>query len=136
MRKTSNPPLATTKKQTPVDSDTEKLNDLIIDSIRDVKGEQIIRLDLRAIPDAPASWFIICHGTSNTQVRGICSKISDRVHNELDTKPLHVEGRDQGKWVLLDYGTTLVHVFYRETREFYDLEGCWSDAQVTEFADL
>jgi ribosome-associated protein len=128
--------LATTKKRTTDLKQEGALNDCIIESMRDVKAKQILKLDLRKVQDAPAGWFVICEGDSITQVRGICGRIEDNVHKEHALKPWHVEGRDFGKWVLMDYGSTIVHVFYKETRDFYDLEGLWNDAKVTEFADV
>ena len=94
----------------------EQLNDLIIDCIQDIKGKNIVKLDLRQLKEAPADFFIICEGDSNTQIRA--------------------EGKDFGRWVLLDYYNTLVHVFHPEARAYYDLEDLWSDAQVTSYENL
>jgi ribosome-associated protein len=116
---------------------TEDLNDLIIDSITDIKGKQIIKLDLRALDDAPTDFFIICEGDSNTQVRSIGQNIQTRLKAEIGVFPGRgAEGLQTGKWVCLDYFTTVVHIFHRETREFYALEDLWSDANFTEYANL
>ncbi len=111
------------------------LHDLIIDCITDIKGKNIVLLDLREIDDASVDYFIICEGDSTTQVRGIAGNIERRLRSEEQLHPLHVEGLQHAKWVCLDYGDTVIHVFYPETRRFYDLEQLWSDARRVEFAD-
>lgn len=114
----------------------EQLNDLIIDCIQDIKGKDIVKLDLRHLEDAPADYFIICTGDSSTQIKAIGDRVVSRVRDETGLKPYHVEGKQHGRWVLLDFYQTLVHVFYHETREFYDLEDLWSDAKTTEYENI
>ncbi len=114
----------------------ESLNDLIIDSIQDIKGKRIIKLDLRRLPDAPADFFIICEGDSNTQVRAIAENVEHRVKTEGKMRPASKEGERVARWICIDYYTTVVHVFYRETRAFYELEDLWSDATFTEYDSL
>ncbi len=116
--------------------DIEKLNEWIIEGIRDKKGKQIVQLDMRDLEDAPADFYIICEGDSNVHVKSISDSIHKRVKEELFTTPAHVEGSSGARWVLMDYFDTVVHVFYPETRHFYDLEQLWSDAKVTEYAEL
>ncbi|MBT8219207.1 MAG: ribosome silencing factor [Bacteroidia bacterium] len=116
--------------------DTEQLIDLIIDSISDIKGQNIVKIDLRQIDDAPTEYFIICEGSSNTQVNAIAERIRERTKKEANNPPAHVEGNKSNTWVLLDYFDTVVHVFYRETRAFYDLEDLWSDGIMTEYDRL
>lgn len=111
----------------------EMLNDTIIDSIQDIKGKNIVKLDLRKVDDSTAEFLIICEGESNTQVRAITDNIRKRLKEELQIMPNHVEGSTSGKWVLLDFFETVVHVFYKETREFYSIETLWNDAIVTEY---
>lgn len=114
----------------------EAFNDLIIDSIQDIKGQNIVQLDLRHIEDSPTDFFIICDGNSNTQVKAIANNIFKRIREEVNEKPRNLEGMQSGKWVCLDYLSTVVHVFYNETRRFYDLERLWSDAKFTEYDSL
>ncbi|MCK6692564.1 MAG: ribosome silencing factor [Thermoanaerobaculia bacterium] len=115
---------------------SEQLNHAIIEGIRDKKGKNIVQLDLRRLDDAPADFFIICEGDSNTHIKAISDSIYKRVKDELNTMPSHTEGTTNARWVLMDYFNTIVHVFYPETRQFYDLEQLWSDARATEFAEL
>lgn len=119
-----------------VNPTTEELNNLIIDSIQDIKGKKIVKLDLRELDDAPTDFFIICEGDSNTQVKAISDNVALRVKRELGVLPSHVEGEKNALWICVDYFTTVVHVFYRETRSFYELESLWSDAAFTEFESL
>jgi len=110
--------------------------ELIIDSIQDIKGKNIVKLDLRNLDDAPTDFFIICEGESNTQVKAIAENIYKRLKHEAGSVPLHFEGLRNALWVCMDYFETVVHVFYRETRHFYQLEALWSDAQLTEYQSL
>ena len=113
----------------------EQLNHLIVEGIRDKKGKKIVQLDLRKL-DAPADFFIICEGDSNTHVKAITDSIQRKVKEELETAPSHTEGSSNSKWILMDYFNTVVHVFHPETRDFYELEHLWSDAKVTEFGEV
>lgn len=119
-----------------IQQDTDELNPLIIDAIQDIKGKNIVSLDLRKLDEAPADFFIICEGDSTTQVSAIAGNIHKRVKNELGVIPGHREGMTNSKWVLVDYFNTVVHIFYPETRKFYELEDLWSDAEITEYAEL
>lgn len=107
------------------------LVDKIIDGMEDRKAENITVLDLREIENSICEFFIICEGNSNTQVKAIADSIEELVRKELNEKPWHIEGTDTSEWVLMDYVNTVAHVFQKSTREFYDLEGLWGDAQIT-----
>ncbi len=117
-------------------SQVEQFNDLIIDSIQDIKGKNIVKLDLRKLDDAPTDFFVICEGDSTTQVRAIAGNIYKRSKEETGQAPLHIEGRGNARWICLDFFNVVVHVFHREAREFYELEELWSDAQFTEYENL
>lgn len=116
--------------------ETQKFNNLIIDCIQDIKGKKILLLDLTELEDTPTDYFIICEGESTVQVKAIANNIHRRIKKEMGILPNHIEGADNSKWVLVDYFTTVVHVFYPESREFYQLEQLWSDAKVTEYEDI
>jgi len=117
-------------------TDDKVINDLIIDSIQDIKGKSILKLDLRGLSGAPADYFIVCEGDSTVQLKAIAGNICKRMKEEAGTLPTSYEGRDLSKWVLVDYFNTIVHVFHPELREFYDLEGLWNDAEFTEIEDV
>ncbi len=114
----------------------EALNDLIIDSIQDIKGKNILLLDLRHLEDAPADFFIICEGESNIQVKAISNNIYRRLKEEARTAPLHIEGQSNARWICMDYFSVAVHIFYKEARTFYELEDLWSDAIFTEYENI
>ena len=124
------------KSTTIIAQQFDGMNDLIIDAIRDIKGKNVLLIDLTKIEDAPARYFIICEGESTVQVSSIASNIKKRVKEEWGVKNDHMEGMKESKWVLIDYFDTIVHVFYPETREFYDIEGLWSDGRFVEYQDL
>jgi ribosome-associated protein len=104
----------------------------IIKAILDKKGEQIVSLDLRKIPEAVADFFVICEATSNVQVRAIADHIEDQLKKLCGEIPHRVEGRGSAQWVLVDYVNLVVHIFHPETRRFYKLEEMWSDAELSE----
>lgn len=110
---------------------TDALIAQIVAGIEDVKGNNIILLDLRELENTVTSYFIICNGNSNTQVNAIVNSIQRRVRKELHENAWHVEGTDQGEWVLMDYVNVVVHVFQKQIREYYDLEELWGDAKST-----
>ena len=103
----------------------------IIEGIEEVKGQDIDLLDLRAIENTVCNYFIICNGTSNTQVNAIVSSIQKTVSKSLKDKPINTEGIDNAEWVLMDYVDVVVHVFQKHIRERYDIENLWGDAKIT-----
>ena len=114
-------------------STTQKVDLLIatiIEGIEGVKGQDITLLDLRAIENTVSSYFIICNGTSNTQVNAIVSSIHKTVSKTLRDKPINTEGADNAEWVLMDYVDIVVHVFQKPIRERYDIESLWGDAKI------
>lgn len=117
-------------------SDVEGLCDLIVDAIQDVKGKNILKLDLRKLDASPSEFFIVCEGESTTQVKAISGKVHKRVKDELSLMPNHTEGKESGQWVLVDYFNVVVHIFYPEARKFYELEDLWSDAEITEYQNI
>ena len=113
-------------------SNADQLISVIISGIEDVKGQNINILDLREIENTVCDYFIICEGTSNTQVNAIVNSIQKKVSKETKDKPWHIEGSDNAEWVLMDYVNVVVHVFQKHTREYYDIESLWGDAVTTE----
>jgi ribosome-associated protein len=100
----------------------------IIKAIQAKKGENIISLDLRKIPEAVADFFILCEAASTTQVKAIADSVEDEVKRNCDELPYKHEGRQNYQWVLIDYVNVVVHVMLPENRRFYKLEDMWSDA--------
>lgn len=112
---------------------TQQINSLIIDALQDIKAKDIVQLDLRKLEERPADFFIICSGESSTQIHAIAGNVYKRLKEEIELLPGHFEGRQSVLWVLVDYFETVVHIFYPETREFYDIEELWNDAEITRF---
>ena len=83
-----------------------------------------------------ADYFVICTGSSNTQINALCDAVEEKLAGEAGEKPLHREGHRGGVWVLLDYGCLVVHVFDTEAREFYGLERLWSDGKPVDLAGV
>ena len=94
----------------------------------DNKGIDVVVLGLKGVSDM-TDFFVIASGTSDTHVRALGEHIQAELKKEGET-PQHVEGIQQGRWVLLDYVDIVVHLFHPSLRNFYDLERLWSDAQV------
>ena len=115
------------KKQT----NPDQLITTILAGIEDVKGKDINILDLREIENTVCDYFIVCEGTSNTQVNAIVNSIQKKVSKDLKDKPWHIEGMDNAEWVLMDYVNVVVHVFQKHIREYYDIESLWGDAKTT-----
>ncbi|EAR00683.1 ribosome silencing factor [Maribacter sp. HTCC2170] len=109
----------------------DELIALILQGIEEVKGHDINLLDLREIENTVCDYFIICNGTSNTHVNAIVGSIQKTVSKAIKDKPWHVEGEDNAEWVLMDYVNVVVHVFQKQIREYYDIEGLWGDAKFT-----
>jgi len=128
--------LSTTKAVLQVKTTIAELNDLIIDSIQDIKGKNIIKLDLRGLEERPTDFFIICEGESTTQVKAISGNLHKRVKEELGIMPNHYEGTEGSQWILVDYFDTIIHIFHPEKREYYDIEDLWSDAEMTQYDDI
>jgi len=110
---------------------TDTLLTLIIKGIEDVKGQQIDILDLRGIETAVCDYFVVCNGTSNTQVAAIVNSVQKVVSREIKDKPWHVEGMENAEWVLMDYVSVVVHVFQEHIRQYYNIEGLWGVAVIT-----
>ena len=104
----------------------------IIKGIEKVKGQNISILDLREIDNTVCDYFIVCEGTSNTQVNATSGSIQKIVSKALQDKPWHVEGEANAEWILLDYVNVVVHIFQKHIREYYDIESLWGDAKITE----
>jgi ribosome-associated protein len=110
----------------------DELLSLILKGIEDVKGSDITLLDLRKIDTAVCDYFVVCNGNSNTQVNAIVNSVQRGVSKQIHDKPWHVEGSDNGEWVLMDYVNVVVHVFQTHIRSYYNIEGLWGDAKITQ----
>jgi ribosome-associated protein len=104
----------------------------IIHAIQEKKGEKIVSLDLRKIPEAVADFFIICEATNNTQLKAIADSVEFEVKKNCGELPYKHEGRQGEQWILIDYVNVVVHIMLTEPRRFYGLEEMWSDGPALE----
>jgi len=114
---------------------SDKTLEAIIEGIQRIKGKDIKIIDLNTIHHTECGYFVICHGTSTTQVDSIAHSVEDTVNEFTGTDPWHRDGYKNAIWILLDYGDIMVHVFQESAREFYNLEELWADAKVTKITE-
>lgn len=124
--------LATRKKAPARLTKASKIYKTIIRAIQEKKGENIVSLDLRKIPEAVADFFVICEANNQPQIRAITDSVEEEVKKKLGELPYRHEGKQNLQWVLIDYVNIVVHVMSGESRKFYKLEEMWSDAPLEE----
>ncbi|HET6557477.1 MAG TPA: ribosome silencing factor [Prolixibacteraceae bacterium] len=110
--------------------ETEQLIEAIVEGIQRKKGLGLVKIDLTKINHTECKYFIICHGNSNTQVDAIAHSVEDTVEELMNEKAWHKDGYRNSLWILLDYADIMVHVFQKDSRDFYDLENLWADAPI------
>jgi ribosome-associated protein len=98
-----------------------------------LKAQNVLMLNLKPVSDM-TDFFVIGSGTSDTHVRSVAQHVIDELREE-GLRPAHVEGLEQGRWVLLDYVDFVVHLFHPTLRQFYQLERLWSDAEPVAVAE-
>lgn len=109
---------------------SKELMNMAVAAADDKKASNIVALDLKGI-SLVADYFVICHGNSDTQVQSIATEIRKQAH-AAGVNIRGIEGMDSARWVLMDLGDVVVHVFHRDEREYYNIERLWSDAKVVE----
>ncbi len=114
---------------------SENLGKYIVKGIQEKKGTDIVILNLKDITNAIADYFVICSGTSDTQIEAISESIEKEVSIGADEMPWHSEGFQNKEWILLDYVNVVVHIFKNNIRSTYGLEELWGDASITRIED-
>lgn len=109
-----------------LDSDTEQLARQIVDLAADRKAEDILLLDIRPASYV-ADFFVLCNGTSERHIRALVQEIRESLAKE-GKRPLHVEGASDSGWVLIDYGSVVLHIFGPQERAYYALDRLWREA--------
>ena len=128
--------LATRKKKVATRlTKSSKIIKTIIQAIQQKKGENILSLDLRKIPEAVADFFIVCEANNQPQIRAISDFVEEQVKRKCSEIPYRNEGMKNLQWVLIDYINVVVHIMLPETRKFYKLEEMWSDGATEEHND-
>ncbi|HLT07179.1 MAG TPA: ribosome silencing factor [Cyclobacteriaceae bacterium] len=110
----------------------EELSKIIVQGMEDKKASNIVVMDLRDIKNTVADFFVICSGTSDTQLEAISTSVEEVVFKATKELPWRSEGKTNRQWILMDYVNVVVHIFLKDTRAFYGLEELWGDAKVTE----
>ncbi len=116
--------------------DTSKaMVDWVVKGMQEKKAQEIMVLDLRKVSNAFTDFFVICSGSSDTQLDAISDSIEKEVWDHLRVHPHVVEGKANKEWILLDYYDVVVHVFLKEKRNFFRLEDLWGDAHIEVIPD-
>lgn len=118
-------------KKTTTPKQTSNLLDAVVEGMREKKAKNITILNLQDIENRVTDYFVICDADSNTHVNSIADSVEEVVEKLAKEKAYHTEGHQNGEWILIDYINIVAHVFMRETREHYNIEGLWGDAEVT-----
>jgi len=104
------------------------LADIIVKGLQEKQGIDIVKLNLSGIPNSITDYFVICHGSSRSQVDALADSVMAEAKKAIGVFPMHKEGFENCEWILLDYFDVVVHIFQAEKREFYQLEKLWADA--------
>lgn len=107
---------------------TKELTKTALNALLDRKASDIVLLRVTK-QTTLADYYVICTGTSNTQLRAIADAVDESMSKQYGLEPKSIEGYRSASWILLDYGSVIVHAFKNDTRQFYDLERLWSDSE-------
>ncbi|MEL7003475.1 MAG: ribosome silencing factor [Bacteroidota bacterium] len=115
---------------------SEKLSQVVVRGMQEKKASEIVIMDLRKVKNSVADFFVLCSGTSDTQLDAIAEAVDEQVHKELKENPWHQEGKENKEWVLIDYVDVVAHIFKKDRRDFYGLEDLWGDADIQIVEDV
>ena len=113
---------------------SEELSNAIIGGMEEKKASDIVVMDLREVKGAISDFFVICSGTSDTQLEAIADSVEEEVEKQAQEMPWRKEGFTNKEWILLDYVSVVAHIFKKDRRTFYALEELWGDAKITSVA--
>ncbi|GEL66063.1 ribosome silencing factor [Marinilactibacillus psychrotolerans] len=111
----------------------EQILELVVKAADDKQAEEIIALDMKGV-SLLADYFVVTHGNNERQIDAITNAIKDSVEKN-DVEIRKIEGKEGGKWILIDLGEVIVHLFNEEEREFYQLERLWTDADYVDVSE-
>jgi ribosome-associated protein len=115
-------------------ADSKKFIACITDALLEKKARDVVLLDVRGLTTL-TDYFIVCHGTSETQIRALANNVLDKTTEVLGEKAWKKEGMDARRWIILDYVNIVVHIFNEEKRNYYGIERMWNDALRTVYSD-
>ena len=107
----------------------------IVAACQEKKARNIVVVDMTDLPGTICQYFVICEGNTPTQVSAISEEIVDALKKKKE-RPISIDGLREARWVGIDYGTVIVHVFLPELREFYNIENLWADAKLESIPDI
>lgn len=108
----------------------------IVAACQEKKAKNIVIVDMTELPGTICQYFVICEGNTPTQVSAISEEIVDYLKKKKKERPISIDGLREARWVGIDYGTVIVHVFLPELREFYNIEHLWADAKLESIPDV
>ncbi len=114
----------------------KSLANSIVAACQDKKARNIVIVDMTELPGTICQYFVICEGNTPTQVGAISDEIVDSLKKKKKERPISIDGLRESRWVGIDYGTVIVHVFLPELREFYNIEHLWADAKLESIPDI
>ena len=117
-------------------NDMKILLDSITEGIQEKKGKNIRIVDLNGIDETICKYLVICEGNSPTQVSALYDSVREFARKEAGQKPVTVDGLRNCFWIAMDYTDVIVHIFLPETREFYDIDNLWEDADITDIPNI
>ncbi len=112
---------------------SEELSRLVVKGMQEKKALDIVVMDLRGVKNAFTDFFVVCSGTSDTQIDAIADSVDKEIWEATRLNPSSVEGKSNREWILLDYYDVVVHIFKKDRRSFYKLEELWGDATFSYF---
>lgn len=118
-------------KKTSTKSQTTSLLDAVVQGMQEKKAKNITILNLTKLENRVSDYFVLCDADSNTHVQSIADAMVDVVTKKTGEKPYHSEGFQNAEWILVDYINIVAHVLLRDTRDYYNLEALWADAEIT-----
>lgn len=111
------------------------LVDAVVEGMKERKAKNITVMNLAGIENRVTDYFVVCDADSNIHVNSIADSVEDTVAKLTGEKAYHSEGRQNNEWILVDYINVVAHIFKRETREYYNIEGLWGDADIEHISD-
>ena len=114
--------------------DSSLLITSITDALLEKKAKNIVLLDVSQLTTL-TDYFVVCHGTSDTQIKALADNVEEQTRIKVGEKPWKKEGMDSRRWIILDFINIVVHIFNEEKREYYGIERMWNDAVRTEIED-
>jgi ribosome-associated protein len=123
--------MAKSTLKTPTKEASEELANWVVKGMQEKKAQEIVVMDLRGVHNAFTDFFVVCSGTSDTQIEAIADSVDKEVWESGKIHVHAVEGKANREWILMDYYDVVVHVFLKDKRDFFKLEELWGDAKFS-----